>query len=184
MTTYVLTLLHTKPLSHTLFKNRSKQQIRFWSLLIYLPVLVDVWSKSIRIQNSHIKSKIIHWALIYFIDTLSWIYRFSLMMFLSKIQGVIKFTCKKIQPQNPKPNFVILRIQKSVWNFRILGFAPSLNTASPAIGDLYVVHSDLRIWVFALKKRFFQLFQIFSKKKKKIIKAILCNFSMRLLKYF
>ena len=31
---------------------------------------------------------------------------------------------------------------------------------------------------------FFQLFSTFSKKKKKIIKAILCNFSMRLLKYF
>ena len=31
---------------------------------------------------------------------------------------------------------------------------------------------------------FFQLFQTFSKKRKKIIKAILCNFSMRMLKYF
>ena len=31
---------------------------------------------------------------------------------------------------------------------------------------------------------FFQLFQTFSKKRKKIIKAILCNFSMRMLKHF
>ena len=31
---------------------------------------------------------------------------------------------------------------------------------------------------------FFHFFKIFQKKKKKIIKAILCNFSMRLLKYF
>jgi len=31
---------------------------------------------------------------------------------------------------------------------------------------------------------FFNFFQLFKKKKKKIIKAILCNFAMRLLKIF
>ena len=55
---------------------------------------------------------------------------------------------------------------------------------SPALGDLYVVHSDLRIWALALKKQFFQLFQTFSATTKKIIKAILCNFSKQLLKCF
>jgi hypothetical protein len=36
----------------------------------------------------------------------------------------------------------------------------------------------------AIKKPVFSTFSNFFRKKKKIIKAILCNFSMRLLKYF
>ena len=40
-----------------------------------------------------------------------------------------------------------------------LFFKTPVQISSPALGDLYVVHSDLRIWVLSLKKQFFQLFQ-------------------------
>ena len=50
---------------------------------------------------------------------------------------------------------------------------------SPSIRDR--VHCKKNL---ALNKQFFQFFQTFSKKKKIYVKAILCNFSMRLLKCF
>ena len=50
---------------------------------------------------------------------------------------------------------------------------------NPSITDR--VHRNKNL---ALKKPVFSTFSNFLKKKKKIIKAILCNFSMRLLKYF
>ena len=40
--------------------------------------------------------------------------------------------------------------------------------ACPALGDLYVVHSDLRIWVLAKKNQFFHLCQTFSIIKKNV----------------
>ena len=66
----------------------------------------------------------------------------------------------------------------------IQGENPSLNNQSCNRRPLC---STLRFENLSIspKKLFFQLFQLFSKKKKKeIIEAILCNFSMRLLKYF
>ena len=60
---------------------------------------------------------------------------------------------------------------------------PSLNTQSCNRRPLCSTFR-FEIWVLALKNPVFSTFSnLFNKKLKKIIKAILCNFSVRLLKY-
>merc|ERR1712008_187014 len=64
-------------------------------------------------------------------------------------------------------------VLKCSFAFGVYGWSPSVTRE--------VIHSENFVEIIPVFSSFFNFFK---KKNKKIIKAILCNFSMRLLKYF
>ena len=107
---------------------------------------------------------------------------------LKKQQGLRSVpSMKTIKQTNDHVSLICLKIRvflNASYQLSRECYRPSLNTQScirrPLCGTF-----RFEIWVLALKKPVFSTFSIFFNKKiKNFIKAILCNFSMRLLKYF